>query len=65
MVPRSNLSADCRRTRWPGRDASFAPIHDTSSVSGLGWLTDAFERECIADRAAWHRAETVKAGEGC
>ena len=63
MVPRSNLSADCRRTRWTGREIPFAQIHDTSS-SGLGWI-DSYGRESVADRAAWLRAETVNAGEGC
>ena len=65
MVPRSNLSADCRRTRWPGRDVFFAQIHDTSSASGLGWILDAYGCRTITDRAAWTRAETVIAGEGC
>ncbi len=65
MVPRSNLSADCRRTCWPGRDAFSAQILDASTFSGLGWIADAYDRQCIADRAAWIRAETVAAGEGC
>lgn len=65
MVPGSNLSADCRRTRWPSRDVSFATIHGVSSGSGLGWILDAYGRGCIAGRAAWLRAETVNAGEGC
>ena len=65
MVPRSNLSTDCRRIRSPDRDGALSPIGRTSSGSGLVGIIEDFARGCIVDRAAWQRAETVNAGEGC
>ena len=63
MVPRSNLSADLRRIRVPGRENVFVPIHARSD--GFGLVVDDIGRSSIADRAARQRAETVNAGEGC
>ncbi len=65
MVPRSNLPADLRRIRLPGREPPFAPIHHPSYGSNLDRVTDDVARSSIADRAAHQRAETVNAGEGC
>ena len=65
MVPLPNLSTDCRRTRWTGLGLPLTRVTVISSGSGLGWILDAYWRGCIASRAAWRRAETVDAGEGC